>query len=238
MTSSIIQAITEFIPVSSSAHLFFLKQELSRFDYALLHLATSFVVLFFERKIILDLLLFKKKILSLNLIFITTITAMSLFFLKEYLMIFKTLEIVIVLLILFSFILNFIFKKKSSLKINLNLFNIYFVVFVSLAQIIGSFSGVSRLGMTCASLYLYGFNRSMAYTYAMILSIPLGIASFGYSFLIDQLIFEKEYLIVTLILSFFSYPVLKKIFIDYGFKPFFYYRILLAFALVVYFFSV
>lgn len=232
MIHSLIQALTEFIPVSSSLHLFLYSQKLQISDYALMHLATALVVIIYEFKTIFYLLFFKNKYLSINFLFITMITGFSLLLLKPFLISTKTILVTVSLSITSSFLLYFLFKKQfftSSLK---KKFSLKEVFFISIFQTLGSFSGVSRLGATSLSFFLHQYSLKESFVFSMILSIPLGIASTLYSYIEKPFVISNVFF-YTFFFSLFIYPIAKRFFSKQGFFPFFIYRLIFSFLIII-----
>lgn len=232
MIHSLIQALTEFIPVSSSLHLFLYSQTLQISDYALMHLATALVVMIYEFKTILHLLFFKNKYMSINFLLITIITGFSLLILKPLIMSTKTIFITVSLSIISSFLLYFLYKKQfftSYLKKRITLRE---VIFIAIFQILGSFSGVSRLGATSLSFFLHQYSLKESFVFSMILSIPLGIVSTLYSYIEKPFIISNVFF-YTFFFSLFIYPIAKKIFSKQGFFPFFIYRLFFSFLIIL-----
>lgn len=232
MIHALIQSLTEFIPVSSSLHLFLYSQKLTTADYALMHLSTSLVVCLYEIKTILRLIFFKNKHLSLNLLLITLMTGFSLLLLKPILLAAKTITITLSISITASFFLYFLFKKPLFLSFLKKKISIKEIFLISFFQILGSFSGFSRLGATSLSFFLHQYSLKDSFVFSMILSIPLGIASTLYSYLEAPFPLSKIFY-YTFFFSLIVYPLAKSFFSKKGFFPFFIYRLFFAFLILL-----
>lgn len=196
----IVQGLSEFLPISSSAHLVFTSNfykvfknipivqqsnEEIFFDI-MLHLGTLIAVIVFFRKEIFeiakDLFLACKKWdfsnhnakLGLYIILGTMITialALPLNDVAEHLVFHPAL--VGYLLIITGFVLffsEFLSKKKENRSDKLNLKQ---SVFVGLAQGLAVLPGFSRSGWTIATGLFAGLNRETAARYSFLLSIPI-----------------------------------------------------------------
>jgi undecaprenyl-diphosphatase len=113
--AGVVQGLTEFIPISSSAHLIIFQKYFETsmdiglsFDVAV-HLATALAVIFYFRKYLLteikEAIYFKSKII-INLISATIPAALVGFYFEPYIRVqFRSLEIVILGLVLGSLII-------------------------------------------------------------------------------------------------------------------------------------
>ena len=212
---SAIQGISEFLPISSSAHLILAS---NFYDFKTgsllidisLHLGSLLAIIFYFKKDLFDLKSNKK---LLQLIIIGSIP-----------------------LIIFGYILHsteIIYLLRST---NLNIKSI---IFIGLFQILALIPGVSRAGITLTAARFLKFNRVDASKISFLLSIPaLSGASFlGLKDLFSQNI-EINYLILLAICSsfIFSYMTVKffLIYINrFSLNLFVFYRVLVAIALLV-----
>jgi len=177
--AGVIQGLTEFLPISSSGHLLILKNffnmdNMIGLDFEIiLHLGTVFSIIIYYRKDIIDLI---KNFIS---------NGSKLF----YLIIIGCIPISIVgllgkgfiesmfnnniSLLPYTFMLTGIFlfiakdfngEKKLTLKI---------VLIVGILQCLALFPGVSRSGITIASLLFLGINHKDAVRFSFLMAIPL-----------------------------------------------------------------
>lgn len=175
----IVQGITEWLPVSSSGHLvifeyfFGLKQPLL-FDI-MLHIGSLFVVLFFFRKEIIELILGvlkweKEKLMILLMIIIASIPiAFVGFFFKDFIeSIFKDLRTVGFALLFTAAVL--FFSKYPSKKDNkLSLWSAFVI---GLFQSIAILPGVSRSGSTISSGMMLGIKKDDVARFSFLIFIP------------------------------------------------------------------
>ncbi len=199
----IVQGLSEFLPISSSAHLVFTSnfykvfkgievvhesnQEI--FTDIMLHLGTLIAVLIFFRKEILEIIKalyfgLKNKDyssrdfkLGVYIILGTIITVLIAYPLNEIAggLVFKP-EIVGVLLVLTGFLLLFseYWAKKHTNKTDISLKN---SIIVAIAQGLAALPGFSRSGLTIAAGLLSGMDRNIAARYSFLLSIPIILGS-------------------------------------------------------------
>ena len=177
---SIIQAVTEFLPVSSSGHLALYENIFSKpdlFFIIFLHLASLLAVIIFTRKAILHLLTFNKSARKLWLyLIITTIPAALIGFLfKNYIE--SALSSLLFLGIAFLFTGTILlFTKFTKKKSELNVKN---SIIIGLFQAVALFPGVSRSGMTISTALFSGIEKEKAVKFSFLLFIPLAIGAFS-----------------------------------------------------------
>ena len=244
---SAIQGVSEFLPVSSSAHLILvssfydLKTGSLLIDISL-HLGSLFAIIFYFRKDLLDLKNNKK---LLQLIIIGSIPIIIVGYLlhsTEFIYLLRNVKVIAWTTLFFGFILFFADQQKFDKNISTNL-NLKSIIFIGLFQILALIPGVSRAGITLTAARFLNFNRVDSSKISFLLSIP---ALAGASFLgLKDVIYhsiEINYLIIVAVtLSFlFSYITVKFFLIyinKFSLSIFVIYRILIALILflIIYF---
>lgn len=181
-----VQGLTEFLPVSSSAHLVFFQhflnwKEPAIFFDIMLHLATVIAVLIYFRKDIPALFTTDKK--TLLLIIIASVpTAIIGFTGKDYFeQLFSSVSAVAILLVFTGVILftaQFFGKEKKSFSS----FGVSDALLIGVAQGLAIMPGISRSGSTIALAMLLGYKRSDSARFSFLLSVPavLGAALLGF----------------------------------------------------------
>ena len=238
---SAIQGISEFLPISSSAHLI-LVSSLYEFKTSSLlidislHLGSLFAIIYFFRK---DLLDFKnnKRLLSLIIVgSIPLIIAGYILYSTGIIHELRNIRIIAWTTLIFGVILFIADKNRFDKKISSNL-NLQSILFISLFQILSLVPGVSRAGITITAARILKFNRVDSSKISFLLSIPaLGGASFlGLKDVIDQSV-EFNYLVIIAIISSFIFSFMTvKFFLIYinkfSMNVFVIYRILIALIL-------
>lgn len=179
---SLIQGITEFIPVSSSSHLILFSnytnfEEQSLLVDVSLHIGSFLAVLCYFYKDILDFV--KNKILFLKIL-ISSIPVMLIgFFLVETNLIenLRNIKVIAWTTLIFGIILHFSDKCDLSKNIESN-FSFKSAIFIGTFQILSLIPGVSRSGITLTAARILNFNRFDSAKISFLLSLPtLGAVS-------------------------------------------------------------
>ena len=214
---SIIQGITEFLPISSSSHLILVSNYLNFNNQNLsidvsLHIGSFFAVLIYFKKDIFSFvqnkeLAFKIIISSIPVMFVGYILVK--FDLIDEL---RNIKIIGWTTIIFGIFLYYSDTFDNSNKIENN-FNYKSVLFIGLMQILSLIPGVSRSGITITAARFLKFKRVDSAKISFFLSIPtLGAVSFfGFFNLIssDNLNFSSLNLISIILSFFFSFITIK-----------------------------
>ena len=238
---SAVQGISEFLPISSSAHLilissfFELKTNSLLIDISL-HLGSLIAIIFYFRKDLFDLNNNQK---YLNLILFGSIPLLIFGYIlhtSELIYLLRNIKIIAFTSLFFGIILFFSDQAKTEKNISTNL-DFKSIIFIGLFQILALIPGVSRAGITLTAARFLKFNRVDAGKISFLLSIPaLAGASFlGLKDLVDQPI-EINYLIIfAIILSFLFSFITVKFFLNFinkfSLNIFIIYRILLSLIL-------
>ena len=238
---SAVQGISEFLPISSSAHLILvsnlydLKSSSLLIDISL-HLGSLLAIIFFFRKDLFDLRN-NKKILSLIIVgSIPLIIFGYILHSTELIHLLRNIKVIAWTTLIFGIILFFADQRKINQNIHTNL-NIKSIIFIGIFQILALVPGVSRAGITMTAARFLKFNRVDSSKISFLLSIPaLAGASFlGLKDAFNQSIEINYLIIVAVILSFlFSYATVK-FFLNYinkfSLNIFIIYRIIISFIL-------
>ena len=240
---SLIQGITEFLPISSSSHLI-LMSEFTNFENkglsldVSLHMGSFLAVLTFFYRDIINFV--KNKQLFIK-IFISSLPVMICGYILVETNLIKNLrniEIIGWTTLIFGLLL--FVSDKFSLEKNIdNNFNFKSAIIIGLFQVLSLIPGVSRSGITITAARILNFERFDAAKISFLLSIPtLGAVSiFGINNIISSgdLIFSTVNL-VSIILSFIFSLLTIKFFLKYIKKAslniFVMYRLLLGFILL------
>jgi len=238
---SAVQGISEFLPISSSAHLILvsnlydLKSSSLLIDISL-HLGSLLAIIFFFRKDLFDLRNNKK---NLSLIIVGSIPLIIFGYIlhsTELIYLLRNIKVIAWTTLIFGIILFFADQRKINQNIHTNL-NIKSIIFIGIFQILALVPGVSRAGITITAARFLKFNRVDSSKISFLLSIPaLAGASFlGLKDAFNQSIEINYLIIVAVILSFlFSYMTVK-FFLNYinkfSLNIFIIYRITISFIL-------
>ena len=213
---SAVQGISEFLPISSSAHLILISHFYNFRASSLLidislHLGSLLAIIFFFKKELFDLRNNLKLIILLIIGSLPLILFGYLIYSTNLIDLFRDIKIIAFTTLFFGIILYFSDQRKMSKNISSHL-NFRTILFIGLFQILALIPGVSRAGITITAARFLEFNRVDAGKISFLLSIP---ALAGASFLGLRDIFEQSlefnyFVIIALILSFlFSYITIK-----------------------------
>ena len=244
---SAIQGVSEFLPISSSAHLivvsnlYDLKASSLLIDISL-HLGSLIAIIFFFRKDLFDL---KHNQKLLKLIIIGSIPLVIFGFLlhsTELIHFLRNVKVIAWTTLFFGIVLYLADQRKSDQNISSNL-NMRTILFIGLFQILALIPGVSRAGITMTAARFLKFNRVDAGKISFLLSIPaLAGASFlGLKDIQNESIEINIFIIIAIVLSFLFSYVTVKFFLNYLKKfsliIFVIYRIIIALILfsIIYF---
>ena len=244
---SAIQGISEFLPISSSAHLIIvsslydLKASSLLIDISL-HLGSLLAIIFFFRK---DLFNLKQNQKLLKLIIIGSIPLITfgyILYSTELISYLRNIKVIAWTTLSFGIILYFADQSKINQNISSNL-NIKSILLIGIFQILALIPGVSRAGITITAARFLKFNRVDSGKISFLLSIPaLAGASFlGLKDLQNETLEINILTIIAVILSFLFSYVTVKYFLDYlnkfSLNIFVIYRLIIAFVLfsIIYF---
>ena len=238
---SVIQGISEFLPISSSAHLILVSSLYEFKSNSLiidisLHLGSLFAIIYFFRNELLDIKN-NKRILSLIILgsiplFIVGYILHSTGIIYSL----RNIKIIAWTTLIFGILLYIADKNRFDKKISTNL-NFKTIFFISIFQILSLIPGVSRAGITITAARILKFNRLDSSKISFLLSIPaLAGASFiGLKDLLNEPI-DFNYLIIVAILGSFIFSFITvKFFLIYinkfSMNAFVIYRIIIALIL-------
>jgi len=240
---AIIQGVSEFIPVSSSAHLI-LFSKIYNFNISSLqldislHLGSLIAIIFYFRR---DLFNFaKNKSLAILIIVgsIPLIIVGYIFYSTGLIDYFRNLKIIAWTTLIFGILLYFSDRSQIKNKLDMKL-SYKNILIIGLLQVLAIIPGVSRSGIVITTSRFLNFDRIDSSKIAFYLSIPaLGGASFlGLKDVFETGIILNLIFIYSIILSFIISYLTIKYFLFYvknfNLNLFIYYRILLALILFV-----
>ena len=244
---SIVQGISEFLPISSAAHLVLVsniyefKNQSLLIDISL-HLGSLLAILFYFKKDIFD---FNKNLSLFYKIAISTTPLVIIgYFLYTTEIIYQLRNIkVIAWSTLFFGILIYIADKNKFLKNIETDFNIKSALVIGFFQVLALIPGVSRAGITIIAGRILGFNRVDSTKISFYLSIPalIGASILGIKDLFKENVEFNFLVLAGVIFSFFFSLITIKFFLKFikkfSFNVFVVYRIFLAFIIfyIIYF---
>ena len=189
---SLVQGVSEFLPISSSAHLIVVstlyefKSSSLLIDVSL-HLGSLLAIVFFFRKELMNLKN-NQKLLSL-IIFgsIPLIVVGYILYKTELIYVLRDIRIIAWTTLIFGILLYFADKCRFDKKISSNL-DLKTILYIGLFQILALIPGVSRAGITITAARMFKFNRFDSSKISFLLAIPAltGASILGLKNIIDQ----------------------------------------------------
>jgi len=238
---SAIQGISEFLPISSSAHLILVsslyefKSNSLLIDISL-HLGSLFAIIYFFRKELLDIKN-NKRILSLIVLGSVPLFVVGyILYSTGIIYNLRNVKIIAWTTLVFGILLYIADKSRFDKKISTNL-NFQTIFFISFFQVLSLLPGVSRAGITITAARILKFNRLDSSKISFLLSIPAltGASLIGFKDLFNQSV-DFNYLVIFAIISSFIFSFLTvKFFLIYinkfSMNVFVIYRIIIALIL-------
>lgn len=254
---ALIQGLTEFLPISSSAHLILPSQILGWEDQGLafdvaVHVGTLIAVVIYFRKEVINILSawFKSfgaqgtnddSKLGWWIILGTVPAAILGLLLKDYVELYlRSAWVIAITTIVFGLLLWYADAKGKQIKTIYQL-NWKIALFIGLAQAVAMIPGTSRSGITITAGLLLGMNKQSAARFSFLLAIPI-ISMMGLYYtaelaLSDHVV-DWTALILGVLLSFLSAYVCIYMFLRIiermGMMPFVIYRLLLGIGLILF----
>ena len=240
---SLIQGVTEFLPISSSSHLIiaseYLKLEKNLSIDVSLHIGSFLAVLVYFYKDVFNFyankILFIKIIISSVPVMLTGVILVETNFIEKL----RNIETIAWTTLVFG-ILLFISDK---FKINKNIkkdFNLKSAVFIGIFQILALIPGVSRSGIAITAARFLKFDRVDSAKISFLISIPIlgAVSIFG----LKNIFFSENYYVAKLnffaiVFAFFFSLITIKYFLRYlnkfSLNIFAYYRFILGVILIL-----
>ena len=240
---SLVQGVSEFLPISSSAQLIVVSTlyEFSSSSLIIdvsLHFGSLLAIIFFFRKDLINIKDNQKLLLLMVFGSIPLIIVGYLLYRTELIYVLRDIKIIAWSTLIFGIILYFADKSRFDKRISSNL-NLKVILYIGLFQILALIPGVSRAGITITAARIFKFNRFDSSKISFLLAIPalLGASVLGLKDILNQS-FQFNYLVfLAIILSFlFSYFTVK-FFLEYinkfSLSIFVIYRIIVAIILFI-----
>lgn len=252
----IVQGITEFLPISSSAHLiilshFLFKEEISLTSVVCFHAGTLLALLLYFGKDWLNLVkggfsltkkgdffeLSERKIFWLIVIATLPAAILGKLFAKKVEDFFYTPLSVALNMGGFAVLFYIIEKKSRQNKIILEL-SIFQAFFIGIMQALAVMPGISRAGITIASGLLMGMNREDAVKFSFLLSLPiiLGALVLKLPSIINNFSLSSQYglaFVSSFISGALAIGFLTRFVRNHSFKIFISYRILFSILIII-----
>ena len=173
---SLIQGVSEFLPVSSSAH-FVLFSEYYKFNNQnllidiSLHLGSLIAIIFYFRRDLFNFVQNKSFLIKIILGTIPIIPVGYILYKTELINFLRSLEVIGWMSLIFGILLYISDKFEITKKIDTEFTNSSAII-IGLFQVLALIPGVSRSGITITSGRLLGFSRFDSAKISFFLSIP------------------------------------------------------------------
>tara|TARA_B100000809_G_scaffold97052_1_gene95575 strand:- start:1079 stop:1864 length:786 start_codon:yes stop_codon:yes gene_type:complete len=250
---SVVQGLTEFLPVSSSAHLVLLSEFLGEEDQGIIfdvgvHFGTLMAALVYFRsdlkKMIINLgshkFLSKENNLTTSLIIAVIPILLSGFLLRDFVNLnLRNSEVIAYATIIFGILLYTAQLRKG--KEDLDSVNLKQALIIGLFQCLALIPGTSRSGITITAGLFLGLSATAASRFSFLLAIPT-IGAIALAELIrvsfiditDNGVELSIALIISFLVAYISIDMFLKLIDRIGFTPFVIYRLLLGGWLLMY----
>ena len=246
---SIIQGITEFLPISSQSHLILTSTLLGINDQGLafdiaLHAGSLLAIMFYYRKEVQKMLSFSTEGLGyFKLIVIGSIPLpiIGLLFIDIITVNLRTVNSIAMLTIIFAIFLYLADYKKKEVNSSIENISIFSIIFIGFMQTLAIMPGVSRSGIVITAALLLNFGRQDSIKIAFLLSIPailmatiyLSLKLYGVD---DSAILYENTLgfFLSFIFSYITIYIFIKSINQISFSPYIIYRIVLGLILIIF----
>jgi len=238
-----IQGFSEFIPVSSSAHLLIIYKVYNfsigslQLDISF-HLGSLFAIIFYFKGDLLSIAKNKNLFSIIILGSIPLIVIGYIFFTTGLINYFRNLKIIAWTTLIFGLLLFFADRSQIKQKLDTKI-NYKSILIIGMFQVLAIIPGVSRSGIVITASRFLNFDRVDSTKIAFYLSIPAltGASFLGIKNFIETDVNFNTIFLLSVIFSFiFSYLTIKYFLIyvkKFDLKFFVYYRIFLSFILFI-----
>lgn len=246
---SIVQGFSELLPISSSGHLVLTNILLNSnytetFFLTILHLGTTFAIVIYFFKDLLNILRKPKLIITMLIASIPAAVIGVLFnrYIEEILRAPIYIAISLIIIGIVMILTEKLIKNNKIVSTKKSLDDITYkdAIIVGLTQSLALIPGVSRSGITTLTGIYSEMDKDLALSFSFILGIPILFGSFFFEFIDTpnaiNIILTKEILlsvITTCIVGYLSILLLRKYVIKYFLTLFGYYRIILGILIII-----
>lgn len=241
---SLVQGVTEFLPISSSAHLILIPKILGWHDQGVfldvsMHFGSLLAIIYYYSKNTTNFIneKYAKNYINIQKIIIGSLPVLIFgYFFHDYIVNhLRNLQVIAIstILVAIFILVAELFSKKSK---NISKINNIDMVIIGLFQALALIPGTSRSAIIVLSALILGYNKKSSIIIAIILAFPVifiamcyETLSLNFSSINIEIILSS---FVSIILSFLTAYLVIKYFILYinkiGFYPFMIYRLILG----------
>ena len=246
---SIIQGITEFLPISSQSHLILTSKLLGMSDQGLsfdiaLHAGSLIAILIYYRKEVTKIMSISDEgIQYLKLIIIGSIPLpiIGLLFVDIVSENLRTINTIAFMTIVFALLLYFAERRNHENKNSFATLSFFTIIFIGFMQTLAIMPGVSRSGIVITAALLLNYSREDSIKIAFLLSIPAIFMATVYQSMqlyeVGNIEILNEHLLGMILSFIFSYITIH-LFIStinkISFTPYIVYRIALGLLLLTF----
>jgi len=239
---SIIQALTEFLPISSSAHLLLPSKLLGWPDQGLffdiaVHFGSLFAVLIYFWKELTNIKFYTSK-LFLLVVIATVPLVLATLFIDELGSYRWSIQTIAISNLIFAALLYLSTIVGNNTKSNKDM-TILQAVGIGIWQIFSAISGASRSGTAITGALFFGFRREDAAKFSILLSIPTIMGALVFIISKNSILNEDSYILdafipflTTFIVSYFCIKWFISFVKRVGYLPFIIYRVVLGVLLL------
>ena len=235
---SIVQGISEFLPISSSAHLFLVSEIYKFKSQSLLvdvglHLGSLLAIIFYFRNELKEIVNNKNLLFLMILGSLPVIILGAIIYKTGLINYFRNIEVIAWTTLIFALLLYIADKFENKKKIETDL-ELKSILIIGVFQILALIPGVSRSGIVITAGRFLNFSRYDSTKISFYLSIPAiaGASFLSLKSLVDKNIDLNLIVLVSILLSFiFSYLTIKYFLIfvkKFTLSTFVIYRIILS----------
>lgn len=235
---SIVQGISEFLPISSSAHLFLVSEIYKFKSQSLLvdvglHLGSLLAIIFYFRNELKEIVNNKNLLFLMVLGSLPVIILGAIIYKTGLINYFRNIEVIAWTTLIFALLLYIADKFENKKKIETDL-ELKSILIIGVFQILALIPGVSRSGIVITAGRFLNFSRYDSTKISFYLSIPAiaGASFLSLKSLVDKNIDLNLIVLVSILLSFiFSYLTIKYFLIfvkKFTLNTFVIYRIILS----------
>jgi undecaprenyl-diphosphatase len=238
---SAIQGISEFLPVSSSAHLIIIsslyefKSSSLLIDISL-HLGSLLAIIYFFKDELFNVKNNKRLLILIIIGSIPLVIVGYILYSTGLIYNLRSIKVIAWTTLIFGIVLFISDKSRFDKKISTNL-NFQSILFIGFFQILSLIPGVSRAGITITAARILKFNRVDSSKISFLLSIPAlaGASILSLKDILNQVI-DINYLVISAVISSFIFSFFTvKFFLIYinkfSMNIFVIYRIMIALIL-------
>ena len=239
---SIIQALTEFLPISSSAHLLLPSKLLGWPDQGLffdiaVHFGSLFAVIIYFWKELTNIKFYTSK-LFLLVVIATVPLVLATLFIDELGSYRWSIQTIAISNLIFAALLYLSTIVGNNTKSNKDM-TILQAVGIGIWQIFSAISGASRSGTAITGALFFGFRREDAAKFSILLSIPTIMGALVFIISKNSILNEDSYILdaltpflTTFIVSYFCIKWFISFVKRVGYLPFIIYRVVLGVLLL------